>query len=99
MKSHAYMKTKNYWLATAFVGTALLLTSCNGDGEHNESNELNTVDTTEATSDEDFEALFDSPEVDNEVLVHNEDGFARIGDYANVEVTDAEEFDLFGKIV
>ncbi len=58
------MKTKNYWLATAFVGTALLLTSCNGDGEHNESNELNTVDTTEATSDEDFEALFDSPEVD-----------------------------------
>ena len=42
---------------------------------------------------------YDSPEVDNEVLVHNEDGFARIGDYANVEVTDAEEFDLFGKIV
>ncbi len=42
---------------------------------------------------------FDSPEVDNEVLVHNKDGFARIGDFANVEVTDAEEFDLFGKIV
>ena len=42
---------------------------------------------------------YDSPEVDNEVLVHNEDGFARIGDYANVAVTDAEEFDLFGKIV
>tara|TARA_B100000795_G_scaffold94217_1_gene69007 strand:- start:458 stop:1768 length:1311 start_codon:yes stop_codon:yes gene_type:complete len=42
---------------------------------------------------------YDSPEVDNEVLVHNKDGFARIGDFANVEVTDAEEFDLFGKIV
>ena len=42
---------------------------------------------------------YDSPEVDNEVLVHNKDGFARIGDFANVEVTDAEEFDLFGTIV
>ncbi len=42
---------------------------------------------------------YDSPEVDNEVLVHQNDGFARIGDFANVQVTDAEEFDLFGKIV
>ena len=42
---------------------------------------------------------YDSPEVDNEVLVHKDDGYARIGDFANVEVTSAEEFDLFGKIV
>ncbi len=42
---------------------------------------------------------YDSPEVDNEVLVHQNDGFARIGDFANVKVTDAEEFDLFGSII
>lgn len=42
---------------------------------------------------------FDSPEVDNEVLVHKEDGYARIGDFAQVEVTGAEEFDLFGRII
>lgn len=41
---------------------------------------------------------YDSPEVDNEVLVHKEDGFARIGDFASVKITDAEEFDLFGNI-
>lgn len=42
---------------------------------------------------------YDSPEVDNEVLVHHNDGFARIGDFAQVQITDAEDFDLFGKIV
>jgi ribosomal protein S12 methylthiotransferase len=42
---------------------------------------------------------YDSPEVDNEVLVHKNDGFARIGDFANVKITEAEEFDLFGKLV
>ena len=41
---------------------------------------------------------YDSPEVDNEVLVHHEDGHARIGDFASVTITSAEEFDLFGKI-
>ena len=41
----------------------------------------------------------DSPEVDNEVLVHNSDGYIRIGDFAEVEITDAEEYDLFGKPV
>lgn len=58
------MKTKNYWLATAFLGSALVLTSCGGERETDENNKLNTVDTTESISDEDFEALFDSPEVD-----------------------------------
>ena len=42
---------------------------------------------------------FDSPEVDNEVLVDAKTNYARIGDFANVEITDAAEFDLFGKIV
>jgi ribosomal protein S12 methylthiotransferase len=42
---------------------------------------------------------YDSPEVDNEVLVHKNDGFARIGDFAQVKITEVEEFDLFGKIV
>jgi len=42
---------------------------------------------------------FDSPEVDNEVLVKKAEGYTRIGDYANVEITGAEYFDLYGKLV
>jgi ribosomal protein S12 methylthiotransferase len=42
---------------------------------------------------------FDSPEVDNEVLVKKMEGYTRIGDYANVEITGAEYFDLYGKLV
>jgi ribosomal protein S12 methylthiotransferase len=42
---------------------------------------------------------FDSPEVDNEVLVDAKNNFVRIGDFANVKVTSAAEFDLFGEIV
>lgn len=42
---------------------------------------------------------FDSPEVDNEVLVTTKNNFARIGDFAQVEIIDASDFDLFGKIV
>lgn len=42
---------------------------------------------------------FDSPEVDNEVLVKAADQYARIGDFAWVEITSAEEFDLYGNIV
>lgn len=41
----------------------------------------------------------DSPEVDNEVLVDAKNNYLRIGDFANVEITDAGEFDLFGKVV
>ncbi|GAB4145000.1 MAG: 30S ribosomal protein S12 methylthiotransferase RimO [Bacteroidia bacterium] len=40
----------------------------------------------------------DSPEVDNEVLVHAKDTYVRIGDFANVTIEKAEEFDLIGKI-
>lgn len=41
---------------------------------------------------------FDSPEVDNEVLVPKSD-YVRLGDFANVKVNRAEHFDLFGEIV
>lgn len=42
----------------------------------------------------------DSPEVDNEVLVEaTSDLYIRQGDFANVLITDATEFDLYGQIV
>jgi ribosomal protein S12 methylthiotransferase len=40
---------------------------------------------------------FDSPEVDNEVIIKSED-YLRIGDFANVKVSDATEFDLTGDV-
>jgi ribosomal protein S12 methylthiotransferase len=42
---------------------------------------------------------FDSPEVDNEVLVDATKSYVRIGDFANVKITSAEAFDLYGEIV
>lgn len=42
---------------------------------------------------------FDSPEVDNEVLVKKADGYVRIGDFAMVEITSADHFDLYGKVI
>ena len=42
---------------------------------------------------------FDSPEVDNEVLVKKADYFVRLGDYANVKITSAEHYDLFGDVI
>jgi ribosomal protein S12 methylthiotransferase len=42
---------------------------------------------------------YDSPEVDNEVLVDAKTNFVRLGDFANVLITDATDFDLYGKIV
>ncbi|MCX6199339.1 MAG: 30S ribosomal protein S12 methylthiotransferase RimO [Bacteroidetes bacterium] len=42
---------------------------------------------------------FDSPEVDNEVLVDAKKQFVRVGDFANVKITSAEEFDLYGELV
>jgi len=41
---------------------------------------------------------FDSPEVDNEVLIPATDTYARIGDFCNVKITDAMEYDLFGEV-
>ncbi|MCC7246868.1 MAG: radical SAM protein, partial [Saprospiraceae bacterium] len=42
---------------------------------------------------------FDSPEVDNEVLVPIKGNYARLGDFAQVRITSAEEYDLYGAIV
>lgn len=41
---------------------------------------------------------FDSPEVDNEVLLPASQ-FVRQGDFTNVKITNAEEFDLYGELV
>lgn len=41
----------------------------------------------------------DSPEVDNEVLIEAKNDFVRIGDFANVKIDKAEEFDLYGKLI
>jgi ribosomal protein S12 methylthiotransferase len=42
---------------------------------------------------------FDSPEVDNEVLVAAERTFLRTGDFAEVKITSAEAFDLYAEAV
>ncbi len=43
---------------------------------------------------------YDSPEVDNEVLVAaTGDAYVRVGDFARVEITGAEAYDLFGRLV
>lgn len=42
---------------------------------------------------------FDSPEVDNEVLVPAKDQYVRLGDYAQVHITDATDYDLIGEVV
>jgi ribosomal protein S12 methylthiotransferase len=43
---------------------------------------------------------FDSPDVDNEVLVKKDDNtFIRIGDFANVLITKADHYDLYGTLV
>ena len=42
---------------------------------------------------------FDSPDVDNEVLIPAEDVYLSIGEFVDVEVESAEEFDLFGKLI
>ena len=42
---------------------------------------------------------FDSPEVDNEVLIEAEKFYVRLGDFANVKITHSEDYDLFGELV
>ncbi len=39
---------------------------------------------------------FDSPEVDNEVLIDAKKQYLRMGDFAQVRITEAREFDLIG---
>jgi ribosomal protein S12 methylthiotransferase len=38
----------------------------------------------------------DSPEVDNEVLVEAKNKYLRVGDFTDITITSAQEFDLFG---
>ncbi len=40
---------------------------------------------------------YDSPEVDNEVLVSAQENYVRIGDFAPVKITSATAFDLYGE--
>jgi ribosomal protein S12 methylthiotransferase len=43
---------------------------------------------------------FDSPDVDNEVLIEaGKDTYLRIGDFCEVEITSASDFDLYGKLI
>lgn len=42
---------------------------------------------------------FDSVDVDNEVLIDASQQYCRIGDFVQVKITDATEFDLYGEIV
>ncbi len=42
---------------------------------------------------------YDSPEVDNEVIVDAATNYVRIGDFAKVTITDASDFDLYGELV
>lgn len=41
----------------------------------------------------------DSPEVDNEVVIDAKDNYLRIGDFAQIKINRAEDFDLFGNVV
>lgn len=40
---------------------------------------------------------YDSPEVDNEVIISAENNYLRMGDFAEIEIVDATAFDLIGE--
>lgn len=42
---------------------------------------------------------FDSPDVDNEVLINAEEGYLRTGEFCTVKITAAEDFDLYAEVV
>lgn len=42
---------------------------------------------------------YDSPEVDNEVIISTEKEFLRIGDFTKIKINDATAFDLYGEPV
>lgn len=42
---------------------------------------------------------FDSPDVDNEVLINGTEDYLRIGDFCTVEVTEANDYDIYGKLI
>lgn len=42
---------------------------------------------------------FDSPDVDNEVLINSKDFYVRIGDFYNILIKKVDHFDLYGVVV
>lgn len=40
---------------------------------------------------------FDSPDVDNEVLIDAAKHYVKVGDFVNIKITDASDYDLFGE--
>jgi ribosomal protein S12 methylthiotransferase len=42
---------------------------------------------------------YDSPDVDNTVLVPAENTYISVGEFVNVKITSAEEYDLIGELV
>jgi len=40
---------------------------------------------------------FDSPDVDNEVLINAANFYVKVGDFTNIKIIDATEFDLYGE--
>jgi ribosomal protein S12 methylthiotransferase len=42
---------------------------------------------------------FDSPDVDNEVLVKKENTYVRLGDFAMVKIEKADHYDLYGSVI
>ena len=42
---------------------------------------------------------YDSPEVDNEVLVPATSQYVRLGEFAHVRITESTDFDLYGEVV
>jgi len=42
---------------------------------------------------------FDSPEVDNEVIIDSNDQYLRVGDFVQVKIESASEFDLHGRAI
>jgi len=42
---------------------------------------------------------YDSPDVDNEVLIKKAESFVRLGDFSQVKINSADHYDLYGSIV
>ena len=42
---------------------------------------------------------YDSPDVDNEVIVNAKDFYVRIGDFTHIKITQADHYDLYGEVV
>ena len=41
---------------------------------------------------------YDSPDVDNEVLLKKQDNYVRIGDFRRVKIINADHYDLYAAI-